>query len=207
MRPLFPGSPAPSQAQGDTRRDTTGGGQLSSSGVSSHNNYNSLPVRTGLDALDARVLTCTALGALMARVFSLTCALPAFACPWGSAGSWTVSPSSLGSGACAAGIMLPGSQLLKAAGCSACLTSRLLLEALLGMLQPFTELGPQSVAHSPPGRTSVSDSGRMEAPLALLQFCPSSLLSTFLSGKNLAQIFKVPASPGLGFPILEAFTT
>ena len=51
VRPLFPGSPAPSQAQGDTRRNNpTGGGQASSSGVSSCSNYSSLPVHTGLGA-------------------------------------------------------------------------------------------------------------------------------------------------------------
>ena len=45
MRPLFPGGPTQSQAQGDTRRNTTtGGGQLSGSGVSSCSNYGSSPL-------------------------------------------------------------------------------------------------------------------------------------------------------------------
>ena len=51
VRPLFPCRPAPSQAQGDTRRNNTSGGQLSSPEVSSRSNYRSLPVSTGLDAL------------------------------------------------------------------------------------------------------------------------------------------------------------
>ena len=48
---LFPGGPALSQAQGDTKRNNhTGGGQLSSPGISSSSNYCNLPVCTGLDA-------------------------------------------------------------------------------------------------------------------------------------------------------------
>ena len=40
VRPPYPGGPAPFQAQGDTRKNnTTGSGQLSSSGVSSRSNY------------------------------------------------------------------------------------------------------------------------------------------------------------------------
>ena len=51
VRALFPGGPAPSQAQSDTRRNNnTGGSQLSSSGVSSPSNYPQLPVHTGLGA-------------------------------------------------------------------------------------------------------------------------------------------------------------
>ena len=51
MRLLFPGGPAPFQAQGDTRRNnSTGCGHLSSSVVSSHSIYHTLPVHTGLDA-------------------------------------------------------------------------------------------------------------------------------------------------------------
>ena len=76
------------------------------------------------------------------------------------------------------------------------------------MLQPFTELGPQSVVlHSSPGCTSsISDPGNLEAPLPLLWFCWVSLLSAFPSGKNLVWIFKVPDSPGLGFPVVQSFT-
>ena len=72
------------------------------------------------------------------------------------------------------------------------------------MLQPFTELG-HSVGALSPGHTSfASDLGRLEAPLPLLWFCPSSLLSDFPSRKNPVQISKVPGSLGLGFPIPEA---
>ena len=52
--------------------------------------------------------------------------------------------------------------------------------------------------------SSVGDSEILEAPLPLLKFHPSSWLSTFQSGKNTVRIFKVPASPGLGFPFPEA---
>ena len=46
--------------------------------------------------------------------------------------------------------------------------------------------------------SSYSDSRNLEASLPLLGFCPISLLSRV----KLVQIFKVPASPGLGFPAL-----
>ena len=39
VRSLFPGSPALSMAQGDTRNNSSGGGQLPSPGVSSRSNY------------------------------------------------------------------------------------------------------------------------------------------------------------------------
>ena len=48
-----------------------------------------------------------------------------------------------------------------------------------------------------------SDPRYLEAPMPLLRFCPGSLLSTFLSGKNPVRIFKVPASPGQGSPALR----
>ena len=50
VRPLVPGSSAQSQAQGDTRRNNSDSGKLSSPGVSSSSNYHSLPVHRGLDA-------------------------------------------------------------------------------------------------------------------------------------------------------------
>ena len=53
---------------------------------------------------------------------------------------------------------------------------------------------------SPMCTFSISDSEKLEAS-------PISLLSTFPSGKNPVWIFKVPASPWLGFPVLEAFAT
>ena len=50
VRPLLAGSPAQSQAQGDIRRkNNSGGGQLSSPGVSSSSKYHCLPVRRSLD--------------------------------------------------------------------------------------------------------------------------------------------------------------
>ena len=85
VRPLFSGGPTPSQAQSDTRRDNnTGLGQLSSSGVSSHSNYHSLPVCSGLDAPGAG-------DADLHSLDLLSCALLASICPQGSTGSWAVS--------------------------------------------------------------------------------------------------------------------
>ena len=90
----IPWWPRPSQAQGDTtRNNNTGSGQVSSSVASSQINYHSLPVHTGLDAPGATgVLICIARGRPVAGASSLSCALPASACPRGRAGSWAVSP-------------------------------------------------------------------------------------------------------------------
>ena len=55
--------------------------------------------------------------------------------------------------------------------------------------------------------SSISDSRRLEVSLPILRFCPVSLLSTFPLGKKPVQIFKVPAYPGLGSPVLEALAT
>ena len=57
-----------------------------------------------------------------------------------------------------------------------------------------------------PGRPySSCDSRNLEASLPLLGFCLISMLSYFPSGKTPTWIFKDPASPVLGFPVLEAF--
>ena len=73
--------------------------------------------------------------------------------------------------------------------------------------QLFTELRPQSVGYSPRAPSSVSDLGTWRLHCHSLPWLSlSSLLSTFPSRKNPMQIFKVPPSLGLGFPILEAFT-
>ena len=75
------------------------------------------------------------------------------------------------------------------------------------LLLPFTEIGPQFVVHVPIGApSSTSDFRKLEPSLPLLRFFLISLLSAFSSGKNLVQIFKVPASLGLGFPVAEALT-
>ena len=58
---------------------------------------------------------------------------------------------------------------------------------------------------SPWCTSSVSVPGNLEAPLPLLRFCLSSLLSTFPFGKNPVQSFKIPVSLGLCFPVLETF--
>ena len=103
VRPLLPGSPAPSQAQGDTRRNNnSGGGQLSSPRVSSRSNYRSLPVRRDLDALGEGGADLHSSWPQAAEASSVSCVLPASACSKGSAGSWSVSPGALGSRARAA---------------------------------------------------------------------------------------------------------
>ena len=60
--------------------------------------------------------------------------------------------------------------------------------------------GDQSLCGAlPPGHTSsISNSGKLEAPLPLLQFCLIFLLSTFQSEKNLVRIFQCWLSPPQG---------
>ena len=155
MRPLLPGGPAESQAQSDTRRNNSGGGQLSSPGVNSRSNYcSSQSAGPGCSGGGGR-----GSAQLLARggrsILAVLCP-PASACPEGSTGSWAVSPGALRSGVCAAGITLPG----PASEGSRC--SLLRPEALPNLpasprgpawqaLQPFTELGLRCVGCSPPG--------------------------------------------------------
>ena len=107
VRPLGPGSLGPSQAQGDTRRNKNSGrGQLSCPGVSSISNYHSSQSSRAWMLQRWGVLNSTAQACLAAGESSLSCVFLASACPGGSAGSWAVSPSALGSGACTTGIAL-----------------------------------------------------------------------------------------------------
>ena len=203
MRPLFPGAPAPSLAQGDTRRNnTTGSGQLSSSGVRTPSNHPQLPVHTGLDVPGGRgVLICTVWGARGQE--SPRCPV--------SQGERRIPAVSPGARGLRCWDRAPGPRLPKATGRSPLRPEpppdpRLLPEAPPGMLWPFTEL-VRGVWGALPGRTSpVSDPGSLEAPLPLLRSCPISLLSTFCPGRIQCgfKIFEVPASQGLGFPVLEA---
>ena len=120
VRPLFPGGPAPSRAQDDTRRNTPDSSQLPSPGVSSHSNYHSLPVRRGLDALSGGgggVLTCTARGR-GDRSILVVLRPPHLCLSRGESRILGCVPGALGSGAFAAVIAFLGPQLPKAAGCS-----------------------------------------------------------------------------------------
>ena len=94
-------------------------------------------------------MICTAWGRLAAGVSLLPCVLPASACPEGSSGSWAVSPGTLGSGTCAAGIALRGP---RSPHCVELPTERL-PELLPGphqaRLQAFRELSLRGVAALP----------------------------------------------------------
>ena len=138
-----------------------------SPGISSRSNYRSLPGCTGLDALGVGVgvaLTCTAQGRPAAGASSLSWALLASACPKARAGSWTVSPGALGSGACTAGI---------AAGWCSPLCAEPPPELLpRPSWARAPALGLWCVGRSPLGRTSsVSDPGNLGSPLPLLGSC------------------------------------
>ena len=83
MKPLFPGGPALSQAQNETRRNNTDGSLLSRPGVSFHSNYHSLPVRRGLDAPGVGGADLHSLGAPSSRrVLTVLCP-PRFRLSWG----------------------------------------------------------------------------------------------------------------------------
>ena len=116
-------------------------------------------------------------------------------------------PGALGSGACAAGIVLPGPQLRKQQGTdpstrSPCLTPGFSLRPRWGHAPALYRDQPMVCGvvrpPAPGGISSISDSGRetggSTAPPA--PFCLGRIRCIF---------FKVPASPGLGFPVLEAF--
>ena len=143
------------------------------------------------------------LGAPSSRRALIALGLPCLHCPGG-----TQDPGlcALGSGAC--WNRAPGLQLPKAAR-----HSLLGLELPPDLLRPHGARAPALHRDRPamcsmlsPGCTSsISDSRKLEAPLPILRSCQISLLSTFPSRKNPVQIFKVPASPGLSFPVLEAF--
>ena len=155
------------------------------------------------------MLICTVWGCPAAGVSSLSCAPLTSACPRGKRRilgcvplvPWDQGPALLE--------LCSQSAAPKAAGCSPLHSeppSELLPRPCQWRSSPLPSWTPRCVACSPPVHpSSVSDPGRLEAPLPLLQFCLSSLQSAFLSGKNPVAICKVPASPGLGFPVLEAF--
>ena len=135
---------------------------------------------------------------------------PHLTCPGGAQDRWRHPPLPWDPGACAAGWCLRGAapQGSRALPPPPRAAARAAPEASQGAAPALYRAGPHGVWRDlPQGTSSVSDPGKWEAPLPLLRFCPSSLVRAFLSRKNPVKIFKVPASPGLGFTVLEAFTT
>ena len=205
LRSLFPGGPAKTQAQGDTRRNNhTGSGQLSSSGISSPSNYCS-----SQSALAWMLgwgwgggLICTAWGRLAAGASSLSVFSPLPPVPGGMQDLELCPPAP----------WFLGPVLLKLHSLGPSSRSPLCPEPLPELPRPCRVLSSPllclacSVWFTLPQHTSsVSDPGRVEAPLPLLRFCLVSLLSMFPSGKNLVRIFKVPPSLGLGFSCAGGF--
>ena len=90
-------APAQCQIQGDTRRNNSGSSQLSNSGVSSCSNHCSSQSAGAWMLRGWGAQICTIWGAQWQEC-SLSYVLLASTCPRGSAGSWAVSPSTLGSG-------------------------------------------------------------------------------------------------------------
>ena len=139
---------------------------------------------------------CKARGCPAAGVSLLSCVLLASVCPCGNSGSWTVFPGALGSGAYTTGIVLPGytapSAWSRLPSCSQAAKPPSSWSRHLSFsggpagyaLQPFRELGPQSVACSPPGHSSsVSAPGSLRASLPLLGSCPCFLGVPFCPGR------------------------
>ena len=203
---FVPWGAALSQALGDTRRNNTGSGQLSSPRVSSRSNYRSSQSTLAWMLLGV-VLVCTGWGRpALAGESSLSCALPTSANPGVSAGSWAVSARRPGI-PCAAGIAA-GPRLLKAAGRSPLRQEPRLsfsrgpsggAAALPRACRCVQALPRAHLPHLPVGAP-----GGLEAPPPLLRFCPVSLLSALLSRKNPVPSFRLPASPGPGSPVAEA---
>ena len=121
---------------------------------------------------------CTALGRPVAGTSWLSFVPPASACPEGSTRSWAVSPSVLGSGACAAGIALPGPLSPFWLERLPELLSKLLLGPTLPELQPFRELG-WCVVRSP----SISAPGSLRASRPFLGYWSNSLGVPFCPGR------------------------
>ena len=189
VRPLFPGGPAPSQAQGDIRRNKhTGGGQLSSPRVRSSSNSHSSQ-SAGAWMLRGGGANLHSLG-VPRRQERPRCPLSSRPppVPGGVQDPGLCTPCALGSGFCAAGIALPGLPPLEPIPHSC---SRGPPPAAPALYHAW----PPGCAALYPGRTfSVSDPGNLGSPLPLLQYCPGSPLSASLSGKNPVGTFKVPAS-------------
>ena len=136
------------------------------------------PPPTGLDA--PGVVGGTDLHSLVTQAAGESC------CPWSTAGSWGLSDGCPGiQGYALLELRSHGPHLPKAAiyrpHCPEPLPPWLLPNALQAALQLFTGTYPQVLVRFPPWCTSsLSDSGKLEASLPLLQFCPISLLSTSL---------------------------
>ena len=156
VRPLFPGGPTPCQAQGDTmRNNNTDGGQPSTSRIRSHSHYYSLPVHTGLDAPRAGDADLHSLETPGGRRF------PSVLCPLRLRLSWEERRFL---GCVCLELWDLGPVLLESRsqghgsgrqhGAETCVRSHHLnfLQGHAGhAIQPFMELSPVSVEHSPPG--------------------------------------------------------
>ena len=189
MRPLFPGSPAPSQALGDTRKNnTTGSSQLSSSGVRSPRNHLQSSVRTGLDAPGAAGgADLHSLGAPGGRrVLAVLCPPHLRLSPRTHSRILGCVPQHTGIRGLRCWNPVLGASAPKGSRAQTPVrsppTHRLLPEAPPGAHPSPLPRSAWCEVHSPPGHTSsVSDPGRLEVSLPLLRFCPISLLSAFLS--------------------------
>ena len=174
------------------KNNNTGGGQLSSSGVCSLRITNhSLPVCTGLDAPKGQAQVHSLQVAQQKE--SSRCPVPSLLPPVPGEHRITgcVHLGALGSGAlchwtCALGTASPKRMALPPPSGAIHLTSWFLPDALISALALYVTWFALSFPGCP---SSYSDSRNLEASLPLLQLCPISLLSTFLTGKTPAQIF------------------
>ena len=171
VRLLLPGGPAQSQAQGDTRRNNTGGGQLSSPGVSSCSSYRSSQSAGAWMLWGVGALICIAQGRPVAGASLLSCVLLASGvvpdlglCP---PAPWALGPALLE-------LPLPGPRIPLRAVLLPEQPPELLPGPAWHEFQPFRELCPRCVARSSLGcSSSVSAPGSLGASLPLLESCLS----------------------------------
>ena len=172
VRPLLPGGPAQSQAQGDTRRSNkSGGGRLPSSSVSSRSNYRSLPVRRDLDAPGAGGADLHSSGSPGGRSILAVLGPPDLPLSRGEHRILGCVPQRPGLWGLHRWDRAPGAPGLLCAElppeCS---------RGLLGLHSSPLGSSARGVWHALPRHPfSVSDPGNLGAPLPLLGPCPSSL--------------------------------
>ena len=153
----------------------------------------------------AGVVICTAWGRPARRVLAVLCP-PRLRVSWVETQDRGLCLlSTLGSGACVAGIAFRGatapdsSRAQTPPSRSACLTNRLLPDAspVAYMLLPF-EIGPVCGVLSPGSHFLLETGGSTASPVSLPSF------PAFCPGRMQCGFFNVPASPWLGFPVPEA---
>ena len=169
VRPILPGSPAPSHVQCDL-----GGNNHTGSGAALNpwTQLTQIPVHGRLNVRMWRALTCTARGCPGAGASSLSCVLLAPACPKGIARSWAMPPAAWALGPAPLESLSQGrASPASPCGCRSC---HLSCPGACGVSDPALSESASGVWRAVP-TSSVSVPGHLGFPLPLLGSCPSSL--------------------------------